>query len=223
LASIRFLGHAGFLVELAGRKVLFDPWLDPSPTVKPRLVPTATTQEGIRRCDAICVSSTSFGRLSPFDVEAIVARCNSYVVAPVEVLAKLEVAQRWKVSADPGDSFSLVGLDFQVLPANNPRGGVGFLVRGDGKSIYYAGPTYEFGEMREISCDVAVLPIGGADGMDSIGAVNALKTLRAKYAVPMAYNTFDRIRVNEHDFASRVKANTKSLPIVLGVAEAFSF
>lgn len=226
MAIVRYLGHSSFQLEMGGQHVWFDPWFDESPQGRNRLLAPAITRERLPRyCDIICISNESFDHCSPEDVKALVQRTNAYVVAPSDSLGRLEIPLRSKVSAEVGDRFTLLGVDVQVLPANHPPNAypVGYIVRAGGQSVYFAGLTYEFGEMREIAVDLAILPIGGSFSMDSIGAVNALKQMRAKFVVPMHYNTFERIRVDEKEFFERVRRSTRSMPLVLQVGQAAEF
>lgn len=226
MAIVRFLGHASFQVEMGGKHVLFDPWFDESPQGRHRLVPPAISRERLPRyCDLVCISNESFDHCSPEDVKAIVQRTNAYVVAPSDSLARLEIPPRSKVSAEVGDRFTLLGVDVEVVPANHPQSSypVGYIVRCGGQSAYFAGSTYEYSEMRGIAVDLAMLPIGGSFSMDSIGAVNALKHMRAKYVVPMHYNTFERIKVDERDFFERVRRSTRTTPLLLEVGQAAEF
>ena len=226
MAIVRYLGHSSFQLEMGGRHILFDPWFERSPQGKNRLVPPAITLERLPRyCDLVCVSNESFDHCSPGDIKAIVQRTNAYVVAPSNSLAKLDVPPRSKVPAQVGDRFTLLGVDVEVLPANHSPSAypVGYIVRSGGQSAYFAGLTYEFSEMRDISVDLAILPIGGSFSMDSIGAVNALKQMRAKFVVPMHYNTFEKIKVDEKDFFERVRRSTRSTPLMLEVGQAAEF
>lgn len=211
---------------MGGRHVLFDPWFDESPQGRHRLLPPAVTRERLPRyCDLVCVSNESFDHCSPEDVKAIVQRTNAYVVASSDALGRLDVPPRSKVSAEVGDRFTLLGVDVEVMPANHPQSScpIGFIVRCGGQSVYFAGLTYEFSEMRNVAVDLAILPIGGSFSMDSIGAVSALKHMRARFAVPMHYNTFERIKVDEHDFFERVRRSTRTAPVVLQVGQAAEF
>ncbi|NYZ78252.1 MBL fold metallo-hydrolase [Candidatus Micrarchaeota archaeon] len=229
MALVRYLGHAGFEIAFGGsgasgsRVALFDPWLDPRPRGIERLVPPAVTQDAIRRADFIFLSHEHFDHCDPKDVEAIVARTNALVIAPPETLSLLTVAERNKVSANAGDAFTLSGIDVTVVPAKHPQSdnAVGFVVKAGGQSVYHSGDTYDFYEMSRIAVDLAMLSIGGTYTMDVLNAVKALKMMRAKFVIPMHYNTFSEIRTDVHEFERRVRASTKTVPVVLRVGEKF--
>ncbi len=223
MVFIRWLGHASFELLIAGKTVLLDPWFDAAPKQVKRVVPPAVTEEKIRSCDLIFISHEHFDHCSPFDVNSIVRRTFAQVVAPEESLALLNVPARSRVSASVGDSFVLTGLDVEVVPARHPQSTypVGYIISGEGKKIYFAGDSYEYYDMVEYDVDVALLPIGGIFCMDSIGALKALKTMRAKFVVPMTYGTFPQISANAAEFASRVRASTRTQPVLLKPGEGF--
>ncbi|MFA4945919.1 MAG: metal-dependent hydrolase [Candidatus Micrarchaeia archaeon] len=224
MVEVNYLGHSTFLLSWGGKTVLTDPWLVTRPREVQRLVPPAATQDKLRKVDAIIVSHEHFDHCDPYDISMISGRSFAHVVAPPDALAHLEnVNPRLKASVEEGDSFSLNGIELTVTPAKHPQSTnpVGYLLSAGNKTVYFAGDTYEFYDMVNIDVDLAILPIGGTFTMDSLGAVSALKKLRADYVVPMHYNTFPRIEADEVDFARRVEEHTRSKPVLLRPGERF--
>ncbi len=84
----------------------------------------------------------------------------------------------------------------------------GFILQVNGCSIYHAGDTGLFGDMRLIGDiykpDVALLPIGGRYTMDPEDAARAVNLIRPGIVIPMHYNTFDVISQNPVDFMHNV-------------------
>jgi len=224
MVSIKYLGHSCFMIEGGGRIIFTDPWLDPKPRNSQRLVPPAITSDRIRRADIVLVSHDHYDHCDAFDLGTIVNRTFAQVVAPPEALDKLDIPPRSKVSAREGDSFELLGIQIEVVEARHPQCShpVGFIIRADGNSVYFAGDTYQFPAMNRINVDVAILPIGGNYTMDSLSALTALKQMRARMVVPMHYNTFKEIHASPEEFARRVRESTKVEPVVLGLGEGFT-
>jgi len=85
---------------------------------------------------------------------------------------------------------------------------VGLLVTIDGKTLYHAGDTGLFSDMKLIgemnSIDLAFLPIGDNFTMGIADAVKAVEFLSPKAVVPMHYNTFPVIEVDPEQFKTRV-------------------
>ncbi|RMD95440.1 MAG: metal-dependent hydrolase, partial [Calditrichaeota bacterium] len=96
--------------------------------------------------------------------------------------------------------------DDQIIYLGNPAG---VLLTMDGKTVYHAGDTGLFydmkliGEMNEI--DVALLPIGDNFTMGIDDAVKAVEFLQPALSVPMHYKTFDIIDVEPGEFVRKVE------------------
>jgi len=85
----------------------------------------------------------------------------------------------------------------------------GVLVTIDQKTIYHAGDTALFSDMKLIgerySIDVAFLPIGDNFTMGPEDAAYAAELLQAKLVVPIHYNTFPIIEQDPYQFISLLK------------------
>lgn len=87
----------------------------------------------------------------------------------------------------------------------------GVLFTAEGKTVYHAGDTALFSDMKLIgarnSIDVAFLPIGDNFTMGPEDALLAAEWVRAKMVVPIHYNTFALIKQDAYDFVSKLKNN----------------
>jgi L-ascorbate metabolism protein UlaG (beta-lactamase superfamily) len=96
-----------------------------------------------------------------------------------------------------------------------------YLIKIGSKILFHAGDTMLFEDLRSYSkyfgkIDVAMLPIGGFFTMDVNQAKIALEYLKPKILVPMHYNTFPQIRVNERSLKDLVdSAETLGIEAVL--------
>ncbi|MFX3673231.1 MAG: metal-dependent hydrolase [Paenisporosarcina sp.] len=85
----------------------------------------------------------------------------------------------------------------------------GILFSAEGKTIYHAGDTALFGDMKLIGerhpIDLAFLPIGDNFTMGIEDAAYAVELLNPKAVVPIHYNTFPPIKQNPLDFKNLVK------------------
>ncbi len=84
----------------------------------------------------------------------------------------------------------------------------GFLVTMGGKTIYHAGDTGLFGDMKLIGemnqVDVAFLPIGDMFTMGPEDALTAAEWVKAKFVVPIHYNTFPPIEQDGDAFVAQL-------------------
>ncbi len=226
MASVTWLGHASFEVNLDGTVIYLDPWFDKKPRQMNRLVQSAVQNvDDIKKADVIMVSHEHFDHCDPYDVTRMCQRTFATIVGPDESLANFkDILPRRKMAVEQGESFMVQGLQITVTPARHPQSinPVGYILEKGGKSVYFAGDTYEFPEMNNIDVDVALLPIGGSYTMDTLGAVSAVKRMQTSFAIPMHFNTFDRITVDPDDFRKRLK-DTKTVAKVLQIGQTFEF
>jgi L-ascorbate metabolism protein UlaG (beta-lactamase superfamily) len=124
------------------------------------------------------------------------------------------------VELSPGDETLVGNVKVRAVKAAHPGGrgpwsrsqadAVGFVVEGTSRS-WYAGDTGLFDEMAGLGpLDLALLPVGGwgptlgAHGhLDAVTAAEALRRVKAAWAVPVHYGTFWPIglgRVRPHMF-----------------------
>jgi L-ascorbate metabolism protein UlaG (beta-lactamase superfamily) len=226
MSFLKYLGHSSFEMDLEGKRVLFDPWLETRANGIERQLPPAVSAREIKRCDFVLVSHEHVDHCSDASVGEILKTTFAQVIAPEQTLSELpSVPQRHRISAFVGDSFSMQGVDFRIVNAKHPQSfyPVGFVVSRNGKSVYFAGDTYDNYDMSSIDCDIAMIPIGGTYTMDILGAITALKRLKCSYAVPMHYNTWPKINANVGEFQKRVKQDCKCTAIPLQIGESFDF
>ncbi len=105
-------------------------------------------------------------------------------------------------------SSSFTTADGEIIYAGMPGG---ILFTEGGKTIYHAGDTALFGDMKLIgernAIDVAFLPIGDNFTMGPEDAAYATELLKPKVVVPIHYNTFPGIQQNPYGFKELVKTS----------------
>ncbi|MGP9042679.1 metal-dependent hydrolase [Cytobacillus kochii] len=102
----------------------------------------------------------------------------------------------------------LVTEDNQIVYLGMPAG---VLLTIDGKTIYHAGDTGLFSDMKLIGerhpIDLAFIPIGDNFTMGPEDAAYAVELLQPKQVVPVHYNTFPPIKQDPRAFAKLVKGS----------------
>ncbi|RHW40739.1 metal-dependent hydrolase [Neobacillus notoginsengisoli] len=96
--------------------------------------------------------------------------------------------------------------DKQMIYCGMPAG---ILFMAEGKTVYHAGDTALFSDMKLIGerhpIDIAFLPIGDNFTMGPEDAAYAAKLLGAKTVVPIHYNTFPPIKQDPHSFVEMLE------------------
>ncbi len=197
---LTWFGHSTFLVETpAGRRLMFDPWLTDNPACP----------EPLRKPPKTDVVLVSHGHADHMGDLLAVARAGDPVVVAMPELC--EWAKRKGVRRvapmNKGGSQEIDGLRISMTDARHSSGYVengvtiymgepaGFVVRlEDGVTLYHAGDTSLFGDMRLIGeqhrPDIAFLPIGDRFTMDPWAAAKACELLGVRQVVPMHWGTY---------------------------------
>lgn len=223
--QIIFHGHACVELKTVHANLLIDPFLtgNPMADVGPEDV----------NPDYIIVTHAHSDHLG--DTEMIAKRTNAKVISNFEIVSFL---QSKGINGHPlhiGGSyhfpFGSVKLTIAHHGSTSDEAGTlgvaaGVLVKTDGKTLYHAGDTGLFydmkliGEMNKIN--VALLPIGGNFTMNIDDAVKAAELLKPEVVIPIHYNTFDVIKADPREFAKKLsKKNVKT--VILEPGENFSF
>lgn len=95
----------------------------------------------------------------------------------------------------------------------------GVIVRGEGKTLYHAGDTGLFGDMRLIgeahAIDVAMVPVGGHYTMDARDAAEAVELLNPRAVIPMHFGTFSVLAKSADEFVKMVEKKTPKVKVVV--------
>ena len=195
--QIKFFGHAGVKIE-DDLILLIDPWLNDNPlaTVK---------AEDITKADYIIATHNHFDHVN--DIPLIAEKTQATVVGIVETVEDLASKGCKKtIGCNIGGAVKLNGLELVFTQAfhsmsSNPSGVIIFY---KDKTIYHAGDTSVFGDMKLIGemypIDLAFLPVGGHFTMGLKEAKKAVDLLNAKKVIPIHYDTFELIKqdINEN-------------------------
>jgi L-ascorbate metabolism protein UlaG (beta-lactamase superfamily) len=198
--SITWLGHATFLLQSpGGKKILFDPWVTGNPT----------SPESAKKLGALDLILITHGHGDhTADAVAIGRSSGAQTIAPYEVSVWLASKGLQNVTGmNPGGTLKALGLSITMVPAVHSSSieedgkiiylgvATGYVVTfEDGLTIYFAGDTAIFGDMRLIGemyqPRIAFLPIGDHFTMGPEQAAKACELLGVKQVVPMHYGTF---------------------------------
>jgi L-ascorbate metabolism protein UlaG (beta-lactamase superfamily) len=117
----------------------------------------------------------------------------------------------------------LVDEDLEValthaIHSSNTGEPVGFILKSHGISIYHMGDTAFMGEFSMIHDvyhpDIVMIPIGGRYTMGPIEAAYALDILQPKIAIPIHYNTFEKIAQNPEKLKQHMKTKDTTIQIM---------
>ena len=211
--KVTFHGQRCVQVETESTSIIFDPFLKGNPVAK--LDPKDV------KVDVILLTHGHGDHVG--DAEQIAKDNDALIIAPNE----LAVYMGWQgCKVHPmhiGGSYQFPFGRVKLTPAFHGSGYVvedkkeiiymgmpaGILLTVEGKTIYHAGDTALFGDMKLIgereNIDLALLPIGDNFTMGPEDALLAAEWLKAKKVVPIHYNTFPLIKQDGHAFVNALR------------------
>lgn len=225
--SVTWHGHGTFSLDVNGTKVVIDPFFAGNN-------PAAKTAAQDVEADFILVTHGHGDHVA--DLVSIAKRTGAMVIANFEIcnwVAAQDHENTHALNTGGGYEFDFgyVSMTRALHSSGLPDGSYGgdpggYVIAADGKTLYFAGDTALFSDMALIgqdAIDLAVLPIGDNFTMGPDDALLALEYLDPQVVIPCHYNTFPLIEQDAGSWAERVRADTDSEAVVLGIDETYSF
>ena len=230
--SVKWLGHSCFQITSPGGKVIVtDPYLINNPECPVKLA-------DIKTAHVLTVSHDHFDHWSG---AAELAKQTG-----ATILCQPETAERFKRELGVSEgNLALYGGGMNIggtavvqgisvtmthaVHSSSTGTPSGYIIKlEDGTTIYHAGDTGIFGDMRLFGelypINLALIPIGGAYVMDAYQASKALTLLKPEKVIPMHYKTFPVLEQTAEGF---VKLARKEAPkvevIVLAPGQEYSW
>ncbi len=183
--SIQWFGQASVKIQYSGKTIYIDPF----------------SLKESNQADVIFITHPHFDHYSEDDIKKI-ATPETVIFCPtefVDIANKLGVKKIYGVAA--GFETEWKGIIIKAVPAYNiiksdkhpkEKGWVGFILTLGHVSIYHAGDTERIPEMKNISCDIILIPLGQTYTMNTVDeAVNAVLDTNASIAIPIHFGMYE--------------------------------
>ncbi|MEO1514202.1 MAG: metal-dependent hydrolase [Bacteroidota bacterium] len=199
--KVTYYGHASFLIEFGGKRLLFDPFISPN---------EKASHIDVSSIEADYILLTHGHQDHVADAEAIARRCGATVVGAFEVVSwygekgisghPMNLGGKW--TFDFGTVKMVNAVHSSVLPDGtygaNPAG---YVVWNENSCFYVAGDTALTMDMKLIpmTCpklDFAILPIGDNFTMGYEDAVKAAQFVECSKVIACHYDTFGYIAID---------------------------
>ncbi|EWG08163.1 MAG: metal-dependent hydrolase [Candidatus Aramenus sulfurataquae] len=209
MPQLRWLGHAAVELNVAGKKVIIDPFIKDNPSAPVKV-------DYAYDADVLVVTHDHYDHLGDA-VEIMKNSTRPLLVATYDLELYLNEEHKipWErmVPINVGGYVNLDGVKValtQAVHSSRYSDPTGVVISGGGVTVYHAGDTGLFEGMKTIgdvfSPDYVLLPIGGRFTMDPAQASIAVEMLRPKKAaIPIHYNTWDLIKVDAKEFEELVR------------------
>ncbi len=193
---LTWLGHASVKITSPSITIYIDPWKIDNPA---------------QHADIVLLTHDHYDHYSQADLK-VVSDASTRVVAPMSA----PLVTDW---IKPGNVMIIKDVSIQAMPAYNQgkafhpksNGWLGYIVTVEGTKIYHPGDTDRIPEMKGLVVDAVFMPVGGTYTMDAREASEAIKDIKAVYAIPIHYGDIVGSRKDADEFASLCSCDVRIL------------
>ena len=206
--KIKINTHSSIRIEDGGKVFYFDPF---------------KIEEKICDADFIFVTHDHYDHMDPISIDNV-RKDETKFICPESIVRNLSSAVEIRdtsciIQMKPYDKMKFSDdIEAEAIPAYNigkpfhqkQFNWLGYILNVSGTKHYIAGDTDATDEASEISCDVALIPIGGTYTMDVNEAVKLVNTIKPKLAIPIHYGSIVGDKTLGKNFISLVDKNIEA-------------
>ena len=184
-------------------------------------------KDAVHDADLILITHEHFDHFDPDSIRKIMKESTVFMSpAGMTEMVKEIAGDRQIIGVSPNERIEgaplpdSLPLTVETVRAYNPfkpfhpkkNQWVGYILTMDGIRYYFAGDTDANEELKGITCDIALVPIGGKFTMTAGEAAGLVNAMRPKTAIPVHYGGVVGTKYDEEIFRNAVSG---SIEVVL--------
>ncbi len=163
------------------------------------------------KADIILITHDHMDHLDRKSIEKIIKQ-ETTILVPEGINTGIKGAKVAQVK--PFATNKIYGYNIMTVPAYNikksfhpkSKGYVGYIIEASGIKIYHTGDTERIPEMKDISVDIIMLPLGQTYTMNSVEeASQAVLDTKAKIAIPIHFGMYEGTEKDAMTFKELLK------------------
>ncbi|MBR4110368.1 MAG: MBL fold metallo-hydrolase [Clostridia bacterium] len=201
--KIEFIKHNS--IKIKGSKIIY---IDPY-----------KIEDVCNDADYIFCTHSHYDHFSPEDITKVMKN-DTIIITTKDAKSDAEKLVNSVIVVEPNNEYKIDDINFKTTYAYNENkqfhpkenGWVGFIINLDGVEYFIAGDTDNVPEIRNVKCDIALLPVGGTYTMTVEEAADLANNIDAKVVVPTHYGVIVGNKEDGERFAELV--NNKKVEII---------
>ena len=147
--------------------------------------------------DYIFFTHSHYDHFSVDDIKKVINKNTKCIATKdlYEKLLNLNIDKEKITIVEPNNEYNVNNLHFETVVAYNKEkefhkkenNWVGYIIETNSLRYYIAGDTDFVDELKDIKCDIALVPVGGHFTMGKEEAANLVNTIMPKVAIPTHY------------------------------------
>jgi len=204
LSGVEVLCHSAIKIKRDNITIYIDPY---------------NIKENYNDADYIFITHEHYDHFSPDDIKKVMKKDTVIISVPKVIMfsEELQPDKSKLLEVRPNENYDLKNIKFETTVAYNKtklfhqksKQWVGYIITVNGAKYYIAGDTDDLGELEEIVCDVAFVPIGGMYTMDYKAAANLINEIKPKFAIPTHYGLIIGNKEEAEEFIKAVLSDVK--------------
>ena len=181
-------------------------------------------KDNLNDADYIFITHEHYDHFSPEDIMKIIKN-DTIIISVPSVIKKsedLQLDSEKRIEVKPNEKYKLNDLNFETTVAYNRfkpfhskgKEWVGYIITLNGIAYYIAGDTDELEELKNIKCDVALVPVGGTYTMNFKEAADLVNCINPKVAIPTHYGSVVGKKEDADNFEKLVNENIEVIKYI---------
>ena len=151
-------------------------------------------EKELHDADLIFITHDHYDHL---DIDSInkIKKDNTIIVIPESIKDKVNFTNI--ITVTPNNTYNIDNFKVETTPSYNinkdfhkkENNYVGYIITINNERIYISGDTDFLDELKNIKCDIALIPIGGTYTMDYLEAAKFINYIKPKVTIPTHYKT----------------------------------